>query len=187
MRLIHAAAELAGEQPPQPLSPERVAALAGVSPAAFAREFDSVEACLRAGAEAALVRATTQARRAAGGDPAARPRDALDGLLEFAEQQTELAGLCVLYAGGASGRAQLALPASLVPALAVALRVLTAIEERPGLHPQRLAGRAGLGSEARSARLIGRLVRFGLIEDDPQHLVLSKRGRDVLATCSGHS
>jgi AcrR family transcriptional regulator len=179
LRLIHAAAELACEESLEAVRVERVAGLAGTSTQVFLEEFDSVSACLRAGTEMALARAARKAQHAAGsGRP--RPPAALDGLLDFAEQEPELAGLGVLVACSEQG-CETPPPAAawqpLEPALSLVAGALSAIGDRPGLHPQRLAARAGLASQAQADRLLARLEALGLVAAAGQQIVATPAGR----------
>jgi AcrR family transcriptional regulator len=177
-RLIHAAAELACEESLEAVTIERVANLAGTSRETFLGEFDSVQACLQAGTDMALARAARSAQRTAGAADPGSAR-ALDGLLDFAEQEPELAGLGVLLVcSQGCPEAPSAVPwRQVTPALALVVRALSAVEERPGLHPQRLAARAGLASQAQADRLIARLQAMGLIAAADQRIVATASGR----------
>ena len=178
LRLIHAAAEVACETGLGELSRGRVARAACVSLEDFDAVFADVAACVRAGREEALRRAAAAARIAASGDPENHPQAALDGLLEFAEQQQELAGLCVemaLASGGGNGRER-EVHAALAPALALVARALDLLAEEPALGA-RLAARAKLASVAQAARLTVRLCELRLCEDAPAGLGLTARGR----------
>lgn len=178
MRLVHAAAELACDEGLAALSATRVARLAGVPVHDFDAVFGSVERCVAAGRQVALERAASAARIAASGDPAERPASALDGLLEFAEQEQELAGLCVEIAlrrgavrvDGQDGEA-------LHPPLALVGRALGALAAEPDLGA-RLAVRAGLSSVAQAGRLTVRLADLGLLDES---LCVTERGAALAA------
>jgi len=168
MRLVHAAAELVCEEGLAAATVPRVAALAGSSPREFLAVFPSLEACLQAGCAQCLLRAAGRARRRAAGSTDARPHAALDGLLEFVEQESELAGLCtaVLIAptptaafscDSLSEADRLAL-GTLAPALGLVERALSAAASEPSLPETR----AGLMSPAQSTRLVRCLASLRL-------------------------
>jgi AcrR family transcriptional regulator len=199
MRLVHAAAELVCEEGMAAATGPRIAALAGASPRQFHDVFPTIESCLWAGCAQGLSRAAARARRQAGGSTASRGQAALDGLLEFVEQEVELAGLGVAVAADAGAtllprgslpkRERLSL-AALMPALVLVQRALTVLAQEPRLHEQRLAARAGLSSHAQSARLLRCLLVLRLLEraDATQPALLTPRGlriTELLASAAG--
>jgi AcrR family transcriptional regulator len=173
MRLVHAAAELVCEEGLPAATVPRVAALAGSSPEGFLQVFPSLEDCLRLGCAQCVIRAAGRARRRAAGSTDARPHAALDGLLEFVEQESELAGLCtavllapsastVFSCGSLSARDRLAL-GTLEPALSLVGRTLSEAASEPTRDGQRASVPAGLVSEAQSMRLVRCLASLGLV------------------------
>lgn len=143
----------------------------------FDMVFGDVERCLQAGRLEAVRRAAGCARKAAAGDTHARPQSALDGLLEFAEQQQELAGLCVAMAVRAHrAPVDAELLAVLAPPLARVARVIGVLAEDPA-SGQRLAARAGLASVTQAGRVVVRLCELGLLDEASRPPVVTAAGR----------
>jgi AcrR family transcriptional regulator len=169
MRLVHALAEIVCEQGLAGASAARVAALAGVSQREFELCFGDLEHCLSWGCEQALIRAASSARGAAATVP-----DGLDGLMAFAEQQSELAGLCLarlceVGVAGFAGRPG-ERPAGceracrqLGPGLAAVGAALDVLGALPGVADAQLARAARLRDGAQAARLRALLVLLGLL------------------------
>jgi AcrR family transcriptional regulator len=170
MRLVHAAAELVCEEGVAAATAPRIATLAGASPRQFHDVFSTVESCLWAGCAQGLSRAAARARRQAEGSAASRAHATLDGMLEFVEQEVELAGLSVAVAAdaGATLSSRGSLPerdrlslVALAPALILAHRALTVLAQEHPLQEQR-PERAVLASDALSAPQEQRPARAGL-------------------------
>jgi AcrR family transcriptional regulator len=179
MRLVHALAEIVCEQGLDAASAARVAARAGVTPREFEVCFGDLEQCLSWGCEEALLRAAASVRGASAARTAPPGLDALDGLVAFAEQQSELAGLCLARLRRMGTAGFVGLPGrtaeraaeraracrELGPGLAAVGAALDVLGALPGLADTQLARAAGLRDGAQAARLRSVLVRLGLLSE----------------------
>jgi AcrR family transcriptional regulator len=101
MRVLHALAEIAGEEGLDAATVPRVCSLAGVSEQMFERIFSDREDCLRQAFEETAARARSRIRAAVDGEEACWEdslRARLAALLAFLDEEPELARLCVTYA-----------------------------------------------------------------------------------------